>query len=55
MGCPAPASRRGLYATESQEGVVEAVTKLIELMADPRDAELLAPLVVDEISDPPAP
>jgi AraC-like DNA-binding protein len=48
-GVPAPQNRRGLYATESQEGIVEAATKLIALMAEPRDAELLAPLVVDEI------
>ena len=48
-GVPSPQDRRGLYVTESQEGIVEAATRLIELLADPLDAELLAPLVVDEI------
>lgn len=48
-GVPTPTHRRGLYATESREGVVEAVTRLIDLMADPGDAQLLAPLVRDEI------
>jgi AraC-like DNA-binding protein len=44
-GVSAPQNRRGLYVTDSQEGIVEAAVRLIDLMADPRDAELLAPLV----------
>lgn len=48
-GVPPTQDRRGLYVTESQEGIVEAATRLIAAMADPRDAELIAPLVVDEI------
>ena len=48
-GVPAPQNKRGLYVTESQEGIVEAAAKLITVMAEPGDADLLAPLVVDEI------
>jgi AraC-like DNA-binding protein len=31
------------------DGIVDAVTRLLELMAQPEDADLLGPLVVDEI------
>ncbi|MET0645042.1 MAG: AraC family transcriptional regulator [Pyrinomonadaceae bacterium] len=40
---------RGVYVTEADPGIVNAAARLIELAADPADAELLAPLVVDEI------
>lgn len=38
-----------MCVTASLEGIVKATTHLIDLMADPGDAELLAPLVRDEI------
>jgi len=33
----------------STDGIIDAVSRLLELMADPKDAEMLGPLVVDEI------
>jgi len=48
-GVSAPHNKRGLYVADSQESIVEAATKLIQLMTDPADVRLLAPLVVDEI------
>jgi hypothetical protein len=33
----------------STDAIVDAVTRLLDLLARPDDAELLAPLVVDEI------
>lgn len=48
-GVPAPENRRGLYVAASQEGIVDAAIRLLRMMAEPGDAELLAPLVVDEI------
>jgi AraC-like DNA-binding protein len=40
---------RGLYVGPSTDGLVDAVTRLLDLMADPEEAGLLGPLVVDEI------
>jgi hypothetical protein len=40
---------RGLYTGQANANIINAATRLIELMAQPGDAELLAPLVVDEI------
>jgi AraC-like DNA-binding protein len=40
---------RGLYVGHSTDGLVDAVTRLLDLMADPEEAEMLGPLVVDEI------
>ena len=34
---------------QSSEAIVEAVTRLLDLMVQPQDADLLGPLVVDEI------
>jgi AraC-like DNA-binding protein len=48
-GVPRPTSNRALYVGESTDAIIEAVSRLLELMADPTDAELVAPLVVDEI------
>ena len=48
-GVPKPSDDRGLYVGHSSDEIVEALTRLLELMARPADAELLAPLVVDEI------
>lgn len=48
-GVPRPSDDRGLYVGHTTDAIVEAITRLLELMAQPADAELLAPLVVDEI------
>lgn len=48
-GIPASQSSRGLYVAESQEGLVDAAIRLMTSMADSRDAELIAPLAIDEI------
>jgi len=42
-------SNRGLCLVEATDDIINAVVRLLELMAQPSDAELLAPLVVDEI------
>jgi AraC-like DNA-binding protein len=44
-----PSDARALYVGNSTDGIVDAVTRLLELMAHPEDAALLGPLVVDEI------
>ena len=48
-GVPKPSDDRGLYVGRATDAIVDAVTRLLELMAQPEDAELLGPLVVDEI------
>jgi AraC-like DNA-binding protein len=48
-GIPKAADNRGLYAGRSTDAIVDAVSRLLELMAHPEDADLLGPLVVDEI------
>lgn len=48
-GIPKAAANRGLYVGRSTDAIVDAVTRLLALMGDPEDADLLAPLVVDEI------
>jgi AraC-like DNA-binding protein len=48
-GVPKPSNNRGLFVGETTDGIVEAVTRLLDLMARPEDAELLGPLVIDEI------
>ena len=48
-GIPRASGARGLYVGRSTDGIVDAVTRLLELMADPADADMLGPLVVDEI------
>jgi AraC-like DNA-binding protein len=40
---------RGVCVGQANANIINAATRLIELMAQPGDAELLAPLVVDEI------
>jgi AraC-like DNA-binding protein len=42
-------SNRGLCTVEATDDMIDAVARLLELMAQPGDADLLAPLVVDEI------
>jgi AraC-like DNA-binding protein len=48
-GTPRPSETRGLYAGRTTDPIVDAVSRLLELMAHPEDANLLGPLVVDEI------
>jgi AraC-like DNA-binding protein len=40
---------RAVYVCQADAGIINAATRLVELAARPEDAELLAPLVVDEI------
>jgi len=44
-----PAEDRGLFVGRANDAIVDAVTRLLDLMAQPEDAELLGPLAVDEI------
>ena len=48
-GIPKASDRRGLYVGHTTDGIVDAAVRLLELMAKPEDADLLGPLVVDEI------
>jgi AraC-like DNA-binding protein len=48
-GLPAVQERRAVYVTPADANVVSAATRLMECLAQPGDAELLAPLVIDEI------
>ena len=48
-GIPKATDDSGLYAGRSTDAIVDAVSRLLELMANPEDADLLGPLVVDEI------
>ena len=48
-GVPSTRGSRGLFVGQATTAIVDAAARLIELMAEPADAELLAPLVVDEI------
>jgi hypothetical protein len=40
---------RSLYVGDAGVHIIDAATRLLELMAQPVDAEILAPLVRDEI------
>jgi hypothetical protein len=40
---------RGLFVGRSSDAIVDAATRLLDLMAQPEDAGLLGPLVIDEI------
>ena len=46
---PQPRDTRSLYVGDAGTHIIDAATRLLELMAQPVDAELLAPLVRDEI------
>ena len=46
---PPVQEKRAVYVAPSSASIVNAATRLVELMAQPGDAELLAPLVIDEI------
>ncbi len=48
-GVPQAQEKRAVYVGPSSPSIINAATRLIELMADAGDAELLAPLVIDEI------
>jgi AraC-like DNA-binding protein len=48
-GVPRPAHNRGLYVGHATDAIVDAVTRLLDLMARAEDADLLGPLVIDEI------
>ncbi len=48
-GVPNPQDNRGVFVGQATTAIVDAAARLVELMAQPADAELLAPLVVDEI------
>jgi AraC-like DNA-binding protein len=48
-GLPQTRDSRSLYVGDANAQIIDAATRLLELMAQPIDAELLAPLVRDEI------
>jgi AraC-like DNA-binding protein len=48
-GVPGTRDSRGLCVGRTTTAIIDAASRLVELMAEPTDAELLAPLVVDEI------
>lgn len=48
-GAPPLREQRAVYLGHASAGIVNAATRLVELMAQPDEADLLAPLVVDEI------
>src|SRR5580700_4406064 len=48
-GLPPAQERKAVYVTPADASTVNAATRLMECLAQPGDAELLAPLVVDEI------
>lgn len=48
-GQPLTQERVAVYVTPVEECIVDAATRLMECLAQPSDAELLAPLVTDEI------
>jgi|ERR1051326_3576696 AraC-like DNA-binding protein len=48
-GLPQPRDARSLYVGEPDPHLIDAATRLVELMPQTVDAELLAPLVRDEI------
>jgi len=48
-GVPPVQERSAVYITPTDVSIVNAATRLMECLAQPGDAELVAPLVVDEI------
>jgi AraC-like DNA-binding protein len=49
QGLPPVHENGGVYIGQADANIVNAAIRLIELMAHPGDAELLAPLVIDEV------
>lgn len=48
-GTPEAANHRGFSVGPATDGIVLATTRLLELVDDPADARLLAPLAVEEV------
>jgi AraC-like DNA-binding protein len=48
-GVPSPQTSRGVIVGQTTAAIVDAAARLVESMAHPAEAELLAPLAVDEI------
>lgn len=48
-GLPRVRDNRGVYVAQTNASIVNAAARLTGLMADERDAELIAPMVIDEI------
>lgn len=48
-GVPPAQERSAVYITPADASIVNAATRLMECLAEPGDAELVAPLVMDEI------
>jgi AraC-like DNA-binding protein len=48
-GVPQTRESRPLYVGDADAHLVDAASRLIELISRPKDAELIAPLVIDEI------
>lgn len=48
-GLPPVEERRAVYVAPADPSVVNAAIRLLECLAQPRDVELLAPLILDEI------
>lgn len=48
-GIPRASDNRGLYVGRATDDIIDAVTRLLDLLARPDEADLLGPLVVDEI------
>jgi AraC-like DNA-binding protein len=44
-----PASERGLYVAKTEGALLDAVVRLVRLLDRPRDAQVLAPLIMREI------
>ncbi len=49
QGLPPVQERRAVYITPADQSIVNATVRLVECLAHPGDAELLGPLIVDEI------
>lgn len=48
-GAPRPSESRAVYIGDADAPIVDAAVRLLRLMAQPAEAELLAPLAIDEI------
>ena len=48
-GLPPAHERSAVYVAPVDESIINAATRLMECLAQPGDAELLAPLIIDEI------
>ena len=48
-GVPQPKDARALYVGDADSHVIDAALRLMKLMSRPADAELIAPLVIEEI------